>query len=59
MDKVEELLELHDLEEVFEVLDITPYEVVKHLLRAGLVVLPPYLEDDLYVGEEYEEAGQA
>ena len=43
---MEELLELYpDLEELFEVLDITPYEVVAALVKRGLVTLPPFLED--------------
>lgn len=42
------LLELFpDLEELFEVLDITPQEVVEALLKHGLVALPPYLEDEV------------
>lgn len=47
MDKVEMLLEVYeDLEELFEVLDITPYEVVNHLIKHGLVALPPFLDDE-------------
>lgn len=53
MDSIEELLSLFDLEEVFEQLDITPREVIEHLLEHGLVVLPPYLEKE-DVGEEQE-----
>jgi hypothetical protein len=45
MDKVEELLDLYELEELFEVLDVTPYEVVTILLRHGYATLPPFLED--------------
>jgi hypothetical protein len=45
LDKVELLLNTLDLDEVFDVLDITPYEVVKILLREGLVTLPPFLEE--------------
>jgi len=54
MDRIEELLDLYPLEELFEVLDITPYDVVRHLLDAGLVTLPPFLEDDYGTDEEYE-----
>ena len=47
MDKVEMLLDLYpDLEELFDVLDITPHEVVSHLLAYGLVALPPFLDDN-------------
>ena len=43
---MEELLNLYpDLEELFEVLEVTPYDVVSALLQRGLVVLPPFLED--------------
>ncbi len=43
-DEVRELLELYpDLEELFEDLDITPQEVIEHLLEIGLVQLPPFL----------------
>ena len=53
MDKVEELLSLYELEELFEVLDITPYDVVTILLKHGYVTLPPFLED--YDDEEETE----
>jgi hypothetical protein len=52
MDKVEELLDLYELEELFEVLDVTPYEVVTILLRHGYATLPPFLEDDYGTDEE-------
>lgn len=52
MDKVEELLSLYELEEMFEVLDITPHEVVTILLKHGYVTLPPFLED--YDGTDEE-----
>ncbi len=45
IDKVEILLDTLDLEEIFEVLEITPYEVLTHLLENGLVSLPPFLEE--------------
>ena len=45
IDKVAILLDAVDVEEAFEMLDITPYEVITILLREGLVVLPPFLED--------------
>ena len=42
---MEELLDLYpDLDELFDVLDITPYNVVKALLKQGLVTLPPFLD---------------
>ena len=53
--KVRQLLDLYTLDEVFEVLDITPEEVIEHLLTAGLVVLPPFLEDTDGQEEETEE----
>lgn len=41
------LLELYpDLEELFEVLDITPQRVLEVLLRGGHVDLPPFMEDE-------------
>jgi hypothetical protein len=46
MDKVEELIDLYDTEELFEVLDITIDEVVRILLKHGYVQLPPFLEDN-------------
>lgn len=45
-DPIEQLLELYSLEEVFDVLDITPHEVVSHLVQSGLVTLPPFLNED-------------
>lgn len=44
-DPISRLLDLYSLEEVFDILDIEPYDVVAHLLQAGLVVLPPFLND--------------
>lgn len=44
-DQIRELIELYpDLEELFEVLDITVQEVIEHLLEHGMVQLPPFLE---------------
>jgi len=45
LDKVTLLLDVLDLEECFEMLDITPYEVITILLNQGLVELPPFLEE--------------
>ena len=46
LNKIDHLLEIHpDLEELFEVLDITPYVVIKILLEGGHVVMPEYLLD--------------
>ena len=45
--KIDILLELYpDLDELFESLDITPFEVLRILLIQGHVVLPPFLEDE-------------
>lgn len=45
MTPLEELLELYpDLEELFEVLDITPLEVLEILLEGGHIEVPDYLE---------------
>jgi len=42
---IKEFLDLYpDLEEAFEALDITPYEVIEVLLKHGYVELPPFLE---------------
>jgi len=41
------------LEELFEVLDITPERVLEILLEGGHVVLPEFLEREGY-GEEEE-----
>lgn len=51
-EEVKELLELYDLDELFDVLDITPQEVVEHLLEVGLVKLPPFLERDNETNEQ-------
>ena len=45
MDKLEVLLDLYPLDELFDVLDITPQEVLEHLFKAGLIQIPPFLED--------------
>lgn len=43
---VRELLETYEsLEEVFEVLDIDPEEVIEILLKGGYVALPDWLDD--------------
>lgn len=55
MDQIEELLELFPLEELFEHLDITPYQVLKILLDGGHVNIPPYLERD----DEYRDREEA
>ena len=44
LDQIEELLDLYpDYEELFETLDITPYEVIDILVKHGYVSLPDYL----------------
>ena len=57
LDKVELLLDTLDLEEVFEILEITPYEVVAILIERGLVTLPPFLEEFEDGTAEEQEAG--
>jgi hypothetical protein len=52
MDEIDILLELHTLEEVFEILDITPYEVVSILVKQGYVELPEYVR----INQEQEES---
>lgn len=42
---------LFSLEEILEMSDLTELEAVTILFRAGHIVLPPFLEEDLYVGE--------
>lgn len=59
IDKVALLLDTVDVEEAFEILDITPYEVINILLRGGLVVLPPFLEDYDGTEQEQEEGDEA
>ena len=45
--KIDMLLEVYpDLEELFEVLDITPQRVLEVLFKGGHVDLPPWLEDE-------------
>jgi len=51
-EKAKELLDLYDLDDLFDVLDITAQEVIEHLLEAGLVKLPPFLEMDDGLTEE-------
>ncbi len=43
-ERIEWLLENYDLEEAFEVMDISPYEVIAFLLSTGMAALPPFLE---------------
>lgn len=44
-----------DLEELFEVLDITPLEVLEVLLEGGHIELPEFLERDYdFLGAEGE-----
>jgi len=42
--KIREMLELYSLDDLFEVLDITPERVLEILLEGGHVELPPFLE---------------
>lgn len=53
---VRELLDTYEsLEEVFEVLDIDPEEVIEILLKGGYVALPAWLDPlENYDGEEIE-----
>lgn len=45
--EIDILIELYpDLDELFESLDITPFEVLRILLAGGHVSLPPFLEQD-------------
>ena len=45
--KLDMLLELYpDLDDLFDHLDITPFEVLKILISGGHVQLPPYLDYD-------------
>ncbi len=54
LEEIEDLLRLHpDLEEVFEILDITPLEVIEILIRQGYVEIPDYVRR--YETEESEE----
>lgn len=51
-DRVDMMLELYpDLEELFEVLDITPAQVLEILIQGGHVELPDYVG---YTTEEQE-----
>jgi hypothetical protein len=50
---ISSLIDLYPLEELFEVLDITPERVLEILLSGGHVVLPEFLERNSY-GEETE-----
>lgn len=52
---IREFLDLYpNLEEAFEVLDITPEDAIAALLSDGLVVLPPFLQRDEYDDEQEE-----
>lgn len=57
MSMIDELLELHELEEIFEILDITPYEVISILVKHGYVELPDYVRRHIY--EETETSEEA
>jgi hypothetical protein len=50
--RISELLELYPLDELFEVLDITPERVLEILFEGGHVVLPWFLDRE--DGEESE-----
>lgn len=41
---INHLLHNHDLEEVFEILGIEPYDVIEFLYNEGEVVIPRWLE---------------
>lgn len=43
-DQIRELLETYDLDDLFDVLDITPERVLEILVEGGHVVLPPWIE---------------
>ena len=53
-DEIDMLLELYPLDELFEVLDITPEQVLAILFKGGHVTLPPYLDKDDGTYEEQE-----
>ena len=58
LDEIEELLLLHpDLEDLFDVLDVTVYEVIETLIKHGKVELPEYVRRNNtdYETEESEE----
>ena len=46
------MLELFDLEDVFEQLDITPEQVLEILYEGGHIDLPPYLEPVEFTDED-------
>lgn len=59
-DRIEWLLGNHSLEEIFEVLDISPYEVIALLMSMGLVALPPFMEqEDGRAFKEQESSNEA
>lgn len=43
-EEIKELLDLYELDDLFDELDITKEEVLTILLEGGHVALPPYLE---------------
>lgn len=51
--KIQELLDLYSVEELFEVCDITNEEVVEILLRNGYIKIPAHIER-LYDEEELD-----
>ena len=51
--EIDTLLEVYpDLDDLFEVLDITPFEVVEILLRIGRISLPPFLSEEVEDAED-------
>ncbi len=48
---LEEVLELHSLEELLEICDITSVKVLEILLAGGHIELPPYLIKE-YIEED-------
>ncbi len=59
-DRVEWLVRNHSLDEVFDILDITPYEAIGILLAQGMVTLPPFLElEDGRTFKEQEASNEA
>ena len=44
---IDHLLEIYpDLDDLFDQLEITPYDVIKILLKGGHIVMPEYLIED-------------
>lgn len=50
--RIEELLSLFSLEEIFEQNDLTQEEVVEILFRHGYLKLPDYMEINYYEEQE-------